>query len=181
GGRDRGRRRSEAAARRHRPAGLPGQLRQDPPGAGLRARVDRGGGDPRSRGRRAQPAGPPQLPESRLPQRPGAEADAHDAATPERRLDDRTRADPRLSVAAGVATPSTTDFLVVGGGILALTLALELKRRHGDCSVTLLEKERACGLHASGRNSGVLHAGFYYRSEERRVGEEGSARGAAAL
>jgi L-2-hydroxyglutarate oxidase LhgO len=56
----------------------------------------------------------------------------------------------------------TTDFLVVGGGIVGLTLALELKRRYTDSSVTLLEKERACGLHASGRNSGVLHAGFYY-------------------
>src|SRR6266487_11441 len=56
----------------------------------------------------------------------------------------------------------TTDFLVVGGGIVGLTLALELKRRHTGRSVTLLEKELACGLHASGRNSGVLHAGFYY-------------------
>ncbi len=56
----------------------------------------------------------------------------------------------------------TSDFLVVGGGIVGLTLALDLKRRYSDCSVTLLEKEHACGLHASGRNSGVLHAGFYY-------------------
>ena len=64
-----------------------------------------------------------------------------------------------------LGTETTTDFLVVGGGILGLTLALELKRRHGDCSVTLLEKERACGLHASGRNSGVLHAGFYYTAD----------------
>ena len=60
---------------------------------------------------------------------------------------------------------STTDFLVVGGGIVGLALALELKRRYGDCSVTLLEKEPACGLHASGRNSGVLHAGFYYTAD----------------
>ena len=60
---------------------------------------------------------------------------------------------------------STTDFLVVGGGIVGLTLALELKRRYGDCSVTLLEKEPACGLHASSRNSGVLHAGFYYTAD----------------
>ena len=64
-----------------------------------------------------------------------------------------------------VPAPRTTDFLVVGGGVLGLTLALELKRRHEDCSVTLLEKERACGLHASGRNSGVLHAGFYYTAD----------------
>ncbi|HEY6852668.1 MAG TPA: FAD-dependent oxidoreductase [Gemmatimonadales bacterium] len=59
----------------------------------------------------------------------------------------------------------TTDFLVVGGGILGLTLALDLKRRYGDSSVTILEKEPACGLHASGRNSGVLHAGFYYTAD----------------
>src|SRR6266704_6312824 len=59
----------------------------------------------------------------------------------------------------------TTDFLVVGGGIVGLTLALELKRRHTDSSVTLLEKELACGTHASGRNSGVLHAGFYYSAD----------------
>ncbi len=77
--------------------------------------------------------------------------------------------------------PSTTDFLVVGGGILGLTLALELKRRHGDCSVTLLEKERACGLHASGRNSGVLHAGFYYTADtlKARLTREGNRRLAA--
>jgi len=72
--------------------------------------------------------------------------------------------------------PRATDFLVVGGGILGLTLALELKRRHGDCSVTLLEKERACGLHASGRNSGVLHAGFYYTADtlKARLTREGN-------
>ncbi|MCF8026697.1 MAG: FAD-dependent oxidoreductase [Desulfobacteraceae bacterium] len=45
---------------------------------------------------------------------------------------------------------------------MGVTLALELKRRYPDCSITLLEKEEAFGLHASGRNSGVLHAGFYY-------------------
>ena len=77
--------------------------------------------------------------------------------------------------------PRTTDFLVVGGGILGLTLALELKRRHGDCSVTLLEKEPACGLHASGRNSGVLHAGFYYTADtlKARLTREGNRRLAA--
>lgn len=54
------------------------------------------------------------------------------------------------------------DVLVVGGGIVGLTAALELKRRRPDRSVILLEKEPACGLHASGRNSGVVHAGLYY-------------------
>jgi L-2-hydroxyglutarate oxidase LhgO len=58
--------------------------------------------------------------------------------------------------------PETTDFLVVGGGIVGLTLALRVKERHRDCTVTLIEKEPELGAHASGRNSGVLHAGFYY-------------------
>ncbi|HVH69060.1 MAG TPA: L-2-hydroxyglutarate oxidase [Gemmatimonadales bacterium] len=64
-----------------------------------------------------------------------------------------------------MTAPRTTDFLVVGGGIVGLTLALELKRRHEDSAVTVLEKESGCGLHASTRNSGVLHAGFYYSAE----------------
>ncbi len=59
----------------------------------------------------------------------------------------------------------TPDFAVIGGGILGLTLALEIKRRQGSARVLLLEKEQRLGLHASGRNSGVLHAGFYYSAE----------------
>ncbi len=59
-------------------------------------------------------------------------------------------------------TVATSDFLVIGGGIIGLSLASNLKRRYPDCSVTLIEKEKTCGRHASGRNSGVLHAGFYY-------------------
>ncbi|MHB8878396.1 MAG: L-2-hydroxyglutarate oxidase [Myxococcaceae bacterium] len=59
----------------------------------------------------------------------------------------------------------TTDFLVVGGGIIGLSIARELRRRHPDQRVTLLEKEPSWGAHASGRNSGVLHAGFYYSAD----------------
>ena len=55
-----------------------------------------------------------------------------------------------------------TDFLVIGGGVIGLSIARQLKRLYTDSSVVILEKEPACGLHASGRNSGVLHAGFYY-------------------
>ena len=57
------------------------------------------------------------------------------------------------------------DFAVVGGGVIGVRVAIELKRRHPDCSVALLEKERSLGQHASGRNSGVLHAGFYYTAD----------------
>lgn len=54
------------------------------------------------------------------------------------------------------------DFLIVGAGIIGLTLARELRSRHPDCSILILEKEADVGHHASGRNSGVLHSGIYY-------------------
>jgi L-2-hydroxyglutarate oxidase LhgO len=56
----------------------------------------------------------------------------------------------------------TCDFLVIGGGVIGLSIARELRRRRPDARVLLIEKEPSCGSHASGRNSGVLHAGFYY-------------------
>lgn len=57
------------------------------------------------------------------------------------------------------------DFLIVGGGIIGLAVARAAKSRWPDASVTLLEKEEKVGLHGSGRNSGVLHAGFYYTAD----------------
>ena len=55
-----------------------------------------------------------------------------------------------------------TDFLVIGGGIIGINVATELRNLFPDTKVTLIEKEKECGAHASTRNSGVLHAGFYY-------------------
>ncbi|HKI98593.1 MAG TPA: L-2-hydroxyglutarate oxidase [bacterium] len=60
---------------------------------------------------------------------------------------------------------TTCDFLVIGGGVIGLNIARELRRKFADASVALIEKEPALGLHASGRNSGVLHAGFYYSAD----------------
>ncbi len=59
----------------------------------------------------------------------------------------------------------TPDALVIGGGVVGLTVALAVRRRFPAASVMVLEKEERCGMHASGRNSGVLHAGFYYSSD----------------
>ncbi len=59
----------------------------------------------------------------------------------------------------------TTNFLVIGGGILGICLGIELKKRKTNYSITIIEKESEFGYHASGRNSGVLHAGFYYTSD----------------
>lgn len=54
------------------------------------------------------------------------------------------------------------DFSIVGGGIVGLSTAWQLKVRHPDASVVLLDKELAVACHQSGRNSGVIHAGIYY-------------------
>jgi L-2-hydroxyglutarate oxidase len=65
----------------------------------------------------------------------------------------------------GLPNRMKSDFLIIGGGVIGLTIARELKRRHASATVALIEKEKDCGTHASGRNSGVLHAGFYYTAD----------------
>ena len=57
---------------------------------------------------------------------------------------------------------SNPDFVVAGGGIVGLSIAREVRRRWTDATVVVLEKEEDSVRHGSGRNSGVLHAGFYY-------------------
>jgi L-2-hydroxyglutarate oxidase LhgO len=57
------------------------------------------------------------------------------------------------------------DFLIVGAGIVGVSIALELKKRYPSSSIIVLEKEARPGLHSSGRNSGVLHSGIYYPPE----------------
>jgi len=57
------------------------------------------------------------------------------------------------------------DVLIIGGGIIGLATAKSLLEINSNLKVVVLEKELDIGLHASGRNSGVLHAGFYYSPE----------------
>jgi len=54
------------------------------------------------------------------------------------------------------------DYLIVGSGIIGMTIAYELINKNKDLKIAVVEKESDVGKHASGRNSGVLHAGFYY-------------------
>ncbi len=56
------------------------------------------------------------------------------------------------------------DLLIIGAGITGLALAFKAKTRWPDLKISLIEKESDVAQHASGRNSGVLHAGFYYSS-----------------
>ena len=55
------------------------------------------------------------------------------------------------------------DVVVVGAGIVGLATALELSTRRPDITVAVVDKESAPGRHQSGHNSGVLHAGVYYK------------------
>jgi L-2-hydroxyglutarate oxidase len=55
-----------------------------------------------------------------------------------------------------------TDVLIVGAGIVGLSIGISLLQAEKGLKVLVVDKEPAAGEHASGRNSGVLHAGFYY-------------------
>src|SRR3569833_1248971 len=57
----------------------------------------------------------------------------------------------------------TGSVLIVGGGIVGLAAAYRLQQRFKDVAVTILEKEKDVGRHQSTHNSGVLHAGLYYK------------------
>lgn len=57
----------------------------------------------------------------------------------------------------------TYDLILVGGGIVGVSTALQLKRRNPDAEILLIEKEALLAQHQTGHNSGVVHAGVYYQ------------------
>ena len=57
------------------------------------------------------------------------------------------------------------DYLIIGAGIIGLNIAKNLKERFPNSNIIVLEKEEEVARHGSGRNSGVLHAGFYYGAD----------------
>jgi L-2-hydroxyglutarate oxidase len=59
-------------------------------------------------------------------------------------------------------SPGECDLAVIGAGILGLTVARELKRRHPDLRAVVLERGAKVASGQTGANSGVIHAGIYY-------------------
>ena len=57
------------------------------------------------------------------------------------------------------------DFVIIGAGIIGLTVAYHVQKKYPAKKIVLIEKEADICYHASGRNSGVLHAGFYYTAD----------------
>ncbi len=55
------------------------------------------------------------------------------------------------------------DVIIVGGGIVGLATALQLKKSNPNLLILLLEKENELAKHQTGNNSGVIHSGLYYK------------------
>jgi (S)-2-hydroxyglutarate dehydrogenase len=59
----------------------------------------------------------------------------------------------------------SADYIIIGAGIIGLAIARELRKRFPGAAILVVEKEPDVAYHSSGRNSGVLHAGFYYSAD----------------
>ena len=60
-------------------------------------------------------------------------------------------------------TDGRFDIAIVGAGIVGLATAMDLATRRPDLRLVILEKESAVAAHQTGNNSGVIHAGLYYK------------------
>jgi len=75
----------------------------------------------------------------------------------------RSPAPRRLQIQNASVSSSTCDVAIVGGGIVGLSAAQELIERKPGLKITLVEKEIELAMHQTGHNSGVVHAGIYYK------------------
>ena len=59
--------------------------------------------------------------------------------------------------------------IIIGGGLVGLATALAIREQDPDCRLAVLEKESDWAQHQSGRNSGVIHAGVYYKPGSKKA------------
>lgn len=64
---------------------------------------------------------------------------------------------------------SQYDIVIIGGGILGLSTAMQLLERSPQWRVAVVEKEEELATHQTGHNSGVMHSGIYYRPGSRKA------------
>ena len=60
------------------------------------------------------------------------------------------------------AISNSYEIVILGAGMVGLSLATQLLKRGISKNILVIDKEKSIGMHSSGRNSGVLHAGLYY-------------------
>ena len=70
---------------------------------------------------------------------------------------------PRIGYQQRYASSTQVDVAIVGGGIVGLATAQEMIHRYPEMKFAVLEKESQLSQHQSGHNSGVIHAGIYYK------------------
>lgn len=70
------------------------------------------------------------------------------------------------------------SYIIVGGGIIGLATAYAIKQADHNSSVLILEKEPEPAFHQTGRNSGVIHSGVYYKPDslKARLATKGSSK-----
>jgi (S)-2-hydroxyglutarate dehydrogenase len=68
------------------------------------------------------------------------------------------------------------EYVIIGGGIVGLATAMDIGKKHPQASVLVLEKEQDLAQHQTGRNSGIIHSGIYYKpgSLKARFAREGN-------
>ena len=55
------------------------------------------------------------------------------------------------------------DISIIGGGIVGLSTAYKLQSKYPNLKIAVIEKENSLAYHQTGRNSGVIHSGLYYK------------------
>src|SRR5215831_4854314 len=82
-----------------------------------------------------------------------------------------------LKSAGSIPSLAKYDLAVVGAGIVGLAVAREYLRRRPGSSLIVIDKQDTVGFHQTGHNSGVIHAGVYYKpgSLKARLCVEGAA------
>mgnify|MGYP001191901747 FL=1 len=55
------------------------------------------------------------------------------------------------------------DFSIVGGGIIGVAIAYQIQKKYPNKNLAIFEKEKNLAMHQTGRNSGVIHSGLYYK------------------
>ena len=68
------------------------------------------------------------------------------------------------------------DYVIIGGGVVGLATAMAVGNKYSGASILVLEKEQDLAQHQTGRNSGVIHSGIYYKpgSLKARFAREGN-------
>jgi L-2-hydroxyglutarate oxidase len=68
------------------------------------------------------------------------------------------------------------DYIIIGGGIVGLSTGYALSQRFPQAKIAIIEKEHELAFHQTGRNSGVIHSGIYYKpgSLKAKLSKEGS-------